>query len=286
VREEALTWTEACRAVCREHPDVVAVFESSHGRLALLLRATLVPLPHERTRWSAETRRTARAVTVALRPVGVQEPPIVLQWRPASQVAHILRRWTCQYDADPARRAELTELVTAELTDRHAALLAWGVSRATGPARTLETPIVPFNPENASSRPLDHALIAWYRNMAPTWLDAEPLIRRQLILRTHRWIVESVLAASSPTTPLEDLRPDGPLARALAATIPADELPRWRSWIRLVLADLRRALAWPANQRSSAWGRWLFLIPYSVPVRRPEMSGGVAVRSGGSLRGV
>ena len=35
-------WDEACTAVCRRHDDVVAVFESPVGRLALLLRQPLV----------------------------------------------------------------------------------------------------------------------------------------------------------------------------------------------------------------------------------------------------
>jgi hypothetical protein len=113
-------------------------------------------------------------------------------------------------------------------------------------------------------------VIAWYREMSPTWLGAEPLVRRQLILRTHRWIVERALACTSEgsTEPLADLAPGAALATALTATVPPDELPRWRTWIRLVVNDLRRALSWPAAERSQAWTRWLFLIPYSIPITR------------------
>ena len=37
-------WDERLAEVCRRHPDLVAVYESSRGRLGLLLRQTLVPL--------------------------------------------------------------------------------------------------------------------------------------------------------------------------------------------------------------------------------------------------
>ena len=55
-------WDDRFAEVCRRHPDLVAVYESPRGRLALLLRQTLVPLGPEHFEWLAETRATARAV--------------------------------------------------------------------------------------------------------------------------------------------------------------------------------------------------------------------------------
>ena len=40
-------WEDRYIEVCRRHPDLVAVYESPRGRLALLLRQTLVPLGPE-----------------------------------------------------------------------------------------------------------------------------------------------------------------------------------------------------------------------------------------------
>jgi hypothetical protein len=57
---------EAYTSVCRRHPDVVAAFESPHGRVALLLRQTLTPPSEERSRWLVETRRAAHEVTTSL----------------------------------------------------------------------------------------------------------------------------------------------------------------------------------------------------------------------------
>lgn len=72
---------------------------------------------------------------------------------------------------------------------------------------------------------------------------------------------------------MRDLGPDGALAALLEQALSEDERRAWRPWIGLVVADLRRALAWPKRQ-TEAWRRWLFLIPYSVPVpiaaARPE----------------
>jgi len=327
-------WAPTFEAVCRENPELVAVFESPHGRLALLLRHTLVPLPHERTRWSAETRLVANVLTKALRSAGNSDAPVVLQWRPLRQVVHILRRWPCRYDADPARRAELSEIAIARLGDRRRAAVLGSEGREDAPVRREDAPVrcddAPVGREDAPVRyapasigpevplgraeapllasvtsprvaggadagPVDQALIAWYRNMAPTWLGAEPIVRRQLILRTHRWIVECVFApgdgsTDAPTqapalsTVVDQLAPTGQLAQALVATVPAGELPRWKLWIRLVLADLRRALSWPASERNGAWGRWLFLIPYSIPVRQPDVPSLTARLNGWSRR--
>ena len=100
------------------HPDLVAVYASRAGRLALLLRQTLVPLPEERDPWLRETRAATRAVVGGLRAAGWRHPCLVLQWRPLGQVARVLRRWRCVYEADPGRRAALTRVVEGRLADR------------------------------------------------------------------------------------------------------------------------------------------------------------------------
>jgi hypothetical protein len=64
-----------------------------------------------------------------------------------------------------------------------------------------------------------------------------------------------------------DLEAQGALAQSLARTIPLLELETWQPWVRLALADLRQALASTPSPRSEEWMRWLFLIPYSIPVR-------------------
>jgi hypothetical protein len=64
-------WDEAYTSVCRRHPDVVAAFESPHGRVVLLLRHTLAPPPEERSRWLDETHRAALEVTASLRAAGL-----------------------------------------------------------------------------------------------------------------------------------------------------------------------------------------------------------------------
>jgi hypothetical protein len=89
-------WEDRFTEVCRRHHDLVAVYESPRGRLALLLRQTLVPLGPEHFEWLAETRATARAVIADLRVAGfdgagprrVDTPPgRVLQalWSPDGQ---------------------------------------------------------------------------------------------------------------------------------------------------------------------------------------------------------
>ena len=62
-------WDDRFLEVCRRHPDVIAVYESAHGRLGLLLRQTLVPLGVERVPWLADTRTTA--------PFGASRPKLL-----------------------------------------------------------------------------------------------------------------------------------------------------------------------------------------------------------------
>src|SRR2546430_17462251 len=77
-----------------------------------------------------------------------------------------------------------------------------------------------------------------------------------------------------------DLGPTGRLVWRLVRVVPPGELDVWKAWIRLTVNDLQRALAWPASRRREAWARWLFAIPYSIPVtgQRPR---DVATRSVG-----
>ena len=241
-------WDEACTEVCRRHDDVVAVFESPVGRLALLLRQPLVPTPDERADWLTATQRSARAVMASLRAVGRCDEITVLQWQSLRQVAHIMADWDCSYEGDEIRHAQLVASICAWLTDGG-----------------------PITPPVAG-------LGRWYRQMTPSWMSVEPPARRRLILRTHRWIAERVLEPLSQDEPpaRDDLEADGLLADWLGDAVASDERESWRPWVNLVRARLRRALAWPGAQRNDVWVRWLFLIPYGVPARveqgspRPE----------------
>ncbi len=125
------TSTERYAAIGRAHPDLVAVYESHRGRLALLLRQTIVPLVEERRQWLEETRGTAAAVIASLRTAGLAEGCVVLQWRPLPVVAHVLRRWRCQYAGDQARLDELRRVVERYLADR--AFLASRLAAAAPP---------------------------------------------------------------------------------------------------------------------------------------------------------
>ena len=48
--------------------------------------------------------------------------------------------------------------------------------------------------------------------------------------------------------------------------MPVGEAAPWRRWIDHVREDLARALGRAPAQRTHAWARWLFFIPYSIPV--------------------
>ena len=90
--------------------------------------------------------------------------------------------------------------------------------------------------------------------MTPCWLAVEPEVRRRLILRTHEWVVESILLpmarGEQPVT--ADLGPTGRLVWRLVGIVPPGELDVWKAWIRLTVNDLQRALAWPASRRREA----------------------------------
>ena len=110
----------------------------------------------------------------------------------------------------------------------------------------------------------------WYRDMTPCWMMAEPPRRRRLVLRVHRWIAERFLEpmARGEEPFVADLEREDALAATLARLVPPCKLHAWRPWILLVLTDLRLALAPRPTRRDETWARRLFLIPYSIPVRR------------------
>jgi hypothetical protein len=250
-------WNEDYRSVCRRHPDLVAVYDSRHGSLALLLRQNLVPVARERARWVTEVRHAAAEITRELRGAGFDGEVVVLQWQPLRQVGRIFETWTCSYNGDTDRHAELLDAAKCWSADedglaaRQLACLAQLETPADGERAAIVTP----------------SLVVWYRDMMPSWLGSEPPVRRLLVLRTHRWIMERAFARTvSVDHVLRDLAPVGTLSLALARLMPRGEFARWAPWIRLVRRDLVRALGWSAERRGEAWARWLFLIPYAIPV--------------------
>jgi hypothetical protein len=235
-------WDDRFAEVCRRHEDLVAVYESGRGRLGLLLDPTMVPLEAERADWVARTRASARRIADDLRAAGFDGATVILQWLPPADVARIVSCWVRRWDGDPSRRSQLVGQVEAAVS--------------------------------GSSRPLDEtgleAIRAWYETMAPCWLAIQPVRRRRLVLQTHVWIAERVLTdpRTGPEQGLQELGPEGPLARALARLIPRSEMATWRRWVELVRLDLQRALHRPPDRRTPAWARWLCFIPYGLPVPR------------------
>lgn len=264
-------WDERFAETCRQHPDLVAVYESAHGRLGLLLRQTLVPLDAERVEWLTETRAVARRVIGDLRGGGFAGGAVVLQWLPMVDLARIVARWVRRWDGDPARRSQLLAVVERRLVDER--FLA--ARRTHGRAPAVDAAAPPAS--NGAAAPaigfeeagLD-ALKAWYEAMAPCWLAIQPARRRRLVLQTHVWIADRALTdpIDGPRQAAADLGRDGSLARALERLVPRSEAAAWRSWIDLVRADLARALAQPPARRTQAWARWLFLVPHGVPAPR------------------
>jgi hypothetical protein len=269
-------WDERFAAICAQHPDLVAVYESSRGRLGLLLRQTLVPLNAERVEWLAETRAVARGVIAELRAGGFTGGAIVLQWLPIRDVARIVARWVRCWDGDPARRSRLLAVVERRLVDerflasrrRHATMVpAEEAPASAGPAPAG----LPTTDAGLDQAGLD-ALKAWYEAMAPCWLAIQPVRRRRLVLQTHVWIADRVLADPlvDPRAALDELGSAGALAAALQRLVPAGGSAEWRRWIDAVRTDLARALAAPPAPRTLAWARGLFLIPYGAPVPSDE----------------
>lgn len=275
-------WDERFAETCRQHPDLVAVYESAQGRLGLLLRQTLVPLDAERVEWLTETRAVARRVIGDLRGGGFTDGAVVLQWLPMGDLACIVARWVRCWDGDPARRSQLLAVVERRLVDER--FLA--ARRTHGRAPAVDPAAPPAS--NGGAAPaigleeagLD-AVKAWYEAMAPCWLAIQPARRRRLVLQTHVWIADRALTdpLDGPRQAAAELGRDGSLARALERLVPRSEAAAWRSWIDLVRADLARALAQPPARRTQAWARGLFLIPYSVPVPRRALGSARPVSS-------
>lgn len=275
------TWADHLARACGNHPDLAAVFESPSGRLALLLRHTLVPLMEERPAWLTETRASARRIIGDLRASGVTRKVLVVQWLEIAKADDILWSWTCRYEADPIRRAQLTGLARRYVLDD--LFLADRLARrkpapAPPPVKPLPDVLTDpsLSPETPASEALDdwrRPLIRWYRAMEPCWRSATPLLRCKLVLETHVWLAAHVVGDvhfPPPQVGAVELTEKCDLARMLALRIPPDEREDWRSWVQLVLADLRQALSRPVEERDERWGRWLFLIPYSVPAPRPR----------------
>jgi len=264
-------WDDRLLEVCRRHPDLVAVYESGHGRLGLLLRQTLAPLSVERVEWLDETRTVARAIIEDLRAARFTGGTVVLQWLRVEDVARIVSRWVRRWDGDPARRSELIATVERAVTDQlflqsRAAAVVTPDERAAAAAVTRT--LMP------AGRALDDAgldaLKLWYEAMAPRWLAIRPAQRRRLVLQTHVWIAECALGdpVLGPGLAVKDLGPDGPLARALTRLVTGADASAWRHWIDLARLDLERALRRPPAERGQAWARALFMIPYQLPVPR------------------
>src|SRR5262249_44622684 len=108
-----------------------------------------------------------------------------------------------------------------------------------------------------SGRP--SSLVTWYLGLIPHWMGAKPPLRCRLLLRTHQWIVDRVLAPEvGLAAALGDLRPGGALTEILSAMVPASEGDRWAHFIQVVVANLRHALLLPVARRNEAWIRGIF----------------------------
>ena len=256
-------WLDRYCAVCQECPDLVAVYEAPDGRIALLLRQTLVPLPEEFASLRRTTRSAARMASTRLRAKGFHGGLMVLQWQPLDTAAAVMRDWPCRYEADPVRRVQL-----AAVAERYAADERYLASQAQARRRAAPRPLG-APPPFASSAEL-HGLQAWYDAMAPSWLGIEPLLRRALVLKAHRWIAEHILipAADGRTAPFEIRETITRLGFALLEMIPPDDRAVWSVWVGLVVGDLERAMRRPSADWNQAWARWLLLIAYSVPIPR------------------
>jgi hypothetical protein len=118
----------------------------------------------------------------------------------------------------------------------------------------------------ASGKPPSNLLL-WYLGLTPHWTSVESRTECRLLLRTHEWIADRVLAADvGLAAAIADLTPGGPLTAALLA-LAGPEADARRPFIDAVVANLRHALLLPVARRNEAWLRWLFLIPYSLRPR-------------------
>lgn len=271
-------WLDCYAEACRTCPDLVAVYESPGGRLALLLRQTPVPLDEEYNTWRDDTRHAVREAVQRLRAAGFRGGVVVAQWLSLGDVAEIVATWPCRWIGDAGRHAQLVAIA-----ERHAADERFLAARVAF-RHSVQPNGGDFPPPFAVSAEELGSLRRWYDAMAPRWLDIEPALRRELVLRAHRWVTDHVLvpAADGRAPALERLIASGSLQRALVALIPPDQRQVWEPWIRLVAADLERALRRPSREWTTSWVRWLFLIPMAVPIPRPALADGRA--DGGPAR--
>jgi hypothetical protein len=142
-------------------------------------------------------------------------------------------------------------------------------------AQSVATQAFPTYPRPALRGPASSgddpgSLVTWYLGLIPHWMGGRSRIRTRVLLRTHQWIVDRVLAPEvSLATAAAELQHEGALVRALTEVVPAEERDGWRQFIQVVVANLRHALLMPVTRRNEAWVRWLFLIPYSVKAFEP-----------------
>ncbi len=284
---EAGPWTDCLVQTCRRHPELAAVFESPSGEVALLLHDTLVPLREESVAWLSQTRASVRPIMADLRGAGLRGAVTVVQWRPLREAEEILTRWTCRYDGDATRRTQLADVARRYVQDE-----AY-LTKCTTRARARSTPraervteillgpaALPLDGPSRAGEDWRHALARWYRSMAPCWRSVSPWVRRELMLTAHIWLATRVIRAAVSPVAWADLTENGELGLTMGLCIPAPEREDWEPWLRLVLGDLRQALRRPLVARDEGWGRWLFLIPYSVPTpkpRRPPEKGALAL---------
>lgn len=126
----------------------------------------------------------------------------------------------------------------------------------------------------APSDELPSSLLTWYLGLIPHWMGARPRLKARLLLRTHQWIVDRILAPDVDlVSAAADLGPDGALTRILTELLPKEDAEPWRRFIRRLVAELRRALLVPVTRRNEAWVRWLFLIPYGAAGLAPFPDG-------------
>jgi hypothetical protein len=117
----------------------------------------------------------------------------------------------------------------------------------------------------ATSGKTPSSLVTWYLGLTHHWMGDNPRIKTRILLHTHEWIVERVLAPGvSLAAAAMDLRPEGALTRLLRALVPPDDAREWHHFVDLVVANMRHALLTPVTERNEAWVRWLFLIPFSI----------------------
>lgn len=128
----ASRWDARHAEICRRHRRLVAVYESSDARFALLLADTLVPLGDEHKAWLKSTRTTAHAVVRDLRAAGLGRRFSILQWWPLERVAGVFETWACRYDGDPARREQHMRVVAGQLADRRFLCAQWVAQAAAG----------------------------------------------------------------------------------------------------------------------------------------------------------